>query len=41
MFLLLRDLSLVLRGEEETQLPLSQGESVVQLDQLLDLSMTV
>jgi hypothetical protein len=38
VFFLLRDLSLVLRGEEETQLPLTHGEADVRIDQLLDLS---
>lgn len=38
VFFLLRDLSLVLRAEEEAQFPLSNTEAVVQIDQLLDLS---
>lgn len=38
VFFLIRDLSLVLRGEEEKQLPLTKETSFVKVDQLLDLN---
>lgn len=38
VFLLVRDLSLRLSGELETQLPLSDYSSSVQVDNVLDLS---
>lgn len=38
VFFLIRDLSLVLRGEEEKQLPLTKETAFVKVDQLLDLN---
>ena len=38
MFLLLRDLCLLIRNEEETQLPLNKVENPVNEDDVLDLS---
>lgn len=38
VFLLIRDLSLVLRGEEEKQLPLTKETTFVKVDQLIDLN---
>ena len=38
MFFMLRSLSLQLRGEPETQLPLTREEDLIKTDDVLDLS---